>query len=137
MKGKRAYRHVKFRRIEIHVFDCKYAVFDRGIVGAFFRTGNHILGQVYPHHRPGQLFARVSAMPAEAASDIEHPFAAQLRHQRTEYGPFPGGIESSDRTGHLAVFCEKSGVIVFVLFHNRQSPICRTYRLSGKWKRSS
>src|SRR5437588_5257772 len=77
----------------------------------------HLLRNVDAEDMRRSLFARPSAEPSEAASQVQDIEAAQVRQQRAQRRPFRGVIESIHGASQLAVRLEELVVVINILSH--------------------
>jgi hypothetical protein len=95
MEGQRTDHHVEFLCGKIDVFDRQPTILDGGIVGALSGACQHLLEEIHSYHASCLLGARIAAVPAKAAAQIQH----------------------ADVTSHLTVLREECSIIIFVLLH--------------------
>ena len=98
---------------------------DLGGTDHLLGPGQHLVGEVHPHHRLRTMLQSVGAVPAEAAAQVQHPFAGKVGHQLAECVPFPGAGKSVHRAAHLGGFRQKRIVFVFIFFHRWFHPFYR------------
>jgi len=97
------------------------AVGDGGVRVGGPGAGQHVLGDVEAEHLGGARLPGPAAEPAEAAAEIDHAAAGEVRHQGAQGGPFRGTVKAFDRPAQPAVFGEEGGVVVDVLGHAADS----------------
>ena len=94
------------------------AVLDNAFVSHGSGFGDHLCGNVYAQHGGRPVLRRISAVPAESASQVQNVLVMEIRQQPFQCFPFSGPFQPLHGTVHLAVLPEKGVIVVLVLFHD-------------------